>query len=315
MSSPNDKQPKKPGRLKEDPDEAKVAKKRQCLPAVDAMNHGNATCPNFLMNRDVASEIFSFLNIRALYTITMTCKESMKLLRHEHVVRSAMMQGGHSKTCMERLVALIEKRCIWIPSPIRMLRLVNGKTCERCNRGKVHLVSENYGVFFCFHGCIQDTSTKGVAFNQKWSPYLVDQPRIAKSEFSSCAYLWIRPYTSNERCGPLISMTEIEEVMSGHGTIESLLEEKDASDPHANAVPDIIKVFKDTTKAASRRIEETKQKKLHASTEANVRRKMKIVAMIYTLMVELDDVPWKDVVLEYKWRSPIVRMCPTLSAI
>lgn len=297
------------GRLKEDPDNVikaikAPAKKRQRLLA-DKTTRGNQAYPNFLLNSDIASEIFSFLDIRSLYNVTATSKVGMKLLRHEHVVRSAMMQGGHSKTSMERLIPLIEKRCIWIPSPLRMLRLVNGRTCERCCTGRVHLVSENYGVFFCFHGCIQHTSTKGVAFNNKWSSFLVDQPRIAKAAYSSSAYIWIRPYTdaANERVGPLVSMVEIERIMQGDGSVENLLKEKDAVDPHTDAISDIIKVFKDTAEAADRRILERKRKKIKASVDANDRRKTKVLSMIDTLHVELEGVPWKDVALAYHWRK------------
>lgn len=289
------------GRLKDD---GTVPPKRQRL-LMGADDTGDAF-PNFLLNSDVSSEIFSFLDIRSLYNVTMTSRLGMRLLRHEHVVRSALMQGGHSKTCMERLFALIEKRCIWIPSPLRMLRLVNGRTCERCCTGRVHLVNENYGVFFCFHGCIQnDVSTKGVAMNRKWSPFVVDQPRVAKAAYSSSAYIWKRPYVdaAGERCGPLLSMIELERIMQGQGSIETLLREKDASDPYADekSISSISRVFKDTTEAALQRIRERKQKKLQASVHANDRRKKKVMAMIDTLRTELDDVPWKDAVLSHSW--------------
>jgi len=306
-------QPQKRGRLKNG-DNPKTKKQRLLA---DTATHGTSAYPNFLLNSDISSEIFSFLDIRSLYNVTMTSKEGMKLLRHEHVVRSAMMQGGHSKTSMERLVPLIENRCIWIPSPLRMLRLMNGRTCERCCQGRVHLVSDSYGVFFCFQGCIQDISTKGVAFNNKWSPFVVGQPRIAKAAYSSSAYIWIRPYTdaSGERCGPLMSMVEMERIMQGDGTVEKLLKEKDAMDPYANdaTISEITKVFKDTTEAAARRIQERKQMKVKASVNANDRRKTKLIAMIDTLHVELDDVPWKDTALAHQWRKSSSKEIPVFA--
>lgn len=316
MSAPNTKPQakKKRERLKEDTTIAKSpSKSKRPRLIADTITHGTSAFPNFLLNSDIASEVFSFLDIRSLYNVTMTSKVGMSLLRHEHVVRSAMMQGGHSKTSMERLVPLIEKRCIWIPSPIRMLRLVNGRTCERCCRGRVHLVSDHYGVFFCFHGCIQNNSTKGVAFNNRWSPFLVDQPRIAKSAYSSSAYIWMRPYTdkSGERCGPLISMVEMERTMRGDGTVEDLLREKDAIDKHKHAVSAISQVFKDSTEAAARRIEERKQRKNEASAQASDRRKTKILGIIQTLHAELEDVPWKDVALAYRWKKSNSKEVPS----
>jgi hypothetical protein len=44
--------------------------------------------------------------------------------------------------------------------------------------------------------------------NKKWSPYIVDQPRLAKAGYKFKAYIWKSPYTDlvGEKCGLLISM-------------------------------------------------------------------------------------------------------------
>ena len=302
MSSSREEEPKKRGRLKQNSVAAPAAK-RQHLSSTDSSNA--AAFPNFLLNRDVATEIFSFLDVKTLYNITMTSKEGMSLLRHEHVVRSALFQGGHAKSSMERLVPLIERRCIWIPSPIRMLRLMNGKRCERCNKARVNLVSDSYGTFLCFHGCTVDTSTKGVSLNKRWSPYIVDQPRLARSQYESKAYIWKSPFTDSagEKCGPLVTMLEIEGVMTGKDTVDGILKEKDAADPHATAVSGIVKTFNDAKAAAEQRGTEIFQKKQQASLDANVKKKKKLVEMIATLSSELGDVPWKEVALAHSWRK------------
>jgi hypothetical protein len=293
MSSARGKQPQKRKRLEQN---SAPAAKRQQSSNVPAF-------PNFLLNRDVATEIFAFLDVKTLYNITMSSKEAMGLLRHEHVVRSALFQGGRTKTSVERLVPLIERRSIWIPSPIRMIRLVNGKRCERCNKARVNFVSESYGTFFCFHGCTVKISTRGVSMNKKWSPYIVDQPRLAKAGYESKAYIWKSPYTdlAGEKCGPLISMLELEGVMAGKGTMDDILKEKDAVDPHASAVSEIVKTFNDAKAAAEQRATEKFEKKHQASLDANVKRKKKLVEMIATLSSELGDVPWKEVVLAHTW--------------
>jgi hypothetical protein len=294
----------KRGRLKDD---AHKTKRIRAIPGnhcfFDGTTLGNSTYPNFLLNADVASDVFSFLDIRSLYNMTMTCKLAMKLLRHEYVVRSALMQGGHSKTSMERLMVLIVNRCIWIPSPLRMLRLCNGRTCERCFTGRVHLVSEHFGVFFCFRNCIQNIFTKGVAFNIQWAPFLINQPRVAKCAYNTSAQLWVRPYSdlSGERCGPLVSMIELERVIRGQGSLKQILKEKDMADTYKKSVSDIARVFKDTTDKALKRIQERKQKKKQASLDANDRRKKKVMDMVDILRIELDDVPWKDSALSHCW--------------
>lgn len=257
----------------------------------------------FFANLDVAAIVFSFLDIKSLLRLSLTNKTCLGLLQYEHVVRSALMQGGHAKKSMERLVRLIEQRCIWTPSPPRMLRLVNGKRCERCNRGRVNLVSESFGVLFCFDGCIKYRYTKNVARNNKWRPYL-DHPRVAKAEYSSMAFLWTDPYTdtAGDRCGPLISKSEIDRrIMPKEVTIPEILQEKDAEDKHANGVPEILKSFRETTDAAEKRREEIAFKKRQASKDANEKRKTKILNMIEMLSNELGEVPWKEVALSCRW--------------
>jgi len=75
--------------------------------------------------------------------------------------------------------------------------------------------------------------------------------------------------------------------------MDDILKEKDAVDPHAGAVSEIVKTCNDAKAAAEQRAAEKFEKKHQASWDANVKRKKKLVEMIATLSNELGDVPWE----------------------
>jgi len=106
----------------------------------------------------VATTIFSYLDARQLYRVSTTNKFLQSLIQHKHVIRSALYQGGKARQNINRLKSLIEERKIWIPSPCRILRLCNGKRCEKCNDCKVTSVSKQFGLFICDH-CLENSLT------------------------------------------------------------------------------------------------------------------------------------------------------------
>eukprot|EP00522_Entomoneis_paludosa_P002943 CAMPEP_0172467914 /NCGR_PEP_ID=MMETSP1065-20121228/60147_1 /TAXON_ID=265537 /ORGANISM="Amphiprora paludosa, Strain CCMP125" /LENGTH=479 /DNA_ID=CAMNT_0013225179 /DNA_START=31 /DNA_END=1470 /DNA_ORIENTATION=+ len=200
---------------------------------------------------------------------------------------------------MERLVALVKTRRIWTPSPLRMLRLVNGKRCERCNKGKVNTVSEAFGVFFCFDGCMQDRYSKCVRRNNKWN-CILHHVRVARSDFSSVAYIWTTPVRDSQGrpYGPLISKTDMEKIHHDGGkkvtSIDQLLERRDAQDTLANQASSIVEAFDSCEEDAANRIKEKANKKKLANHHANQVRIQKTNAIIHQLeeLVD-DDKPWK----------------------
>lgn len=133
----------KDDRAYDDEDEDQEAKKqRSCADP-------SALVDLFARHPHIADAVFSYLGTRDLRTLCSATSRSLRqIIRHEHVVRSALLQGGHAKTSMERLVNLLRPpRQIWTPTPLRLLRLVNGTRCEKCHEAKVQVVSADFGVF------------------------------------------------------------------------------------------------------------------------------------------------------------------------
>jgi hypothetical protein len=143
-------------------------------------------------NADIASVIFPFLDVRELYNLAFSNKTLLASLRHEHVVRSALLHGGHAKTTATSVCRLVEKRKIFVPSPRRFLCMVNGKRCERKGCiGNLNVVRPDYGLFTCWDCC--QWLTKKVIRNKKWMP-LLEQPRTAGASYGSGIYILQFPY-------------------------------------------------------------------------------------------------------------------------
>lgn len=80
----------------------------------------------------IMDSIFSYLDSRALYRLAcLTAKSMSEFVTLKHVVYSAVASGGNAQKSMDRIVALLKKEQIHAPSKLRLLRILNGKTCER----------------------------------------------------------------------------------------------------------------------------------------------------------------------------------------
>jgi len=86
---------------------------------------------------DAMVNVMEFLPPRSLYNIALTCKSLREMVTTKMVVQSALIHGGHAKKTMEELYKLMKNQSIYPPSPLRLLRLANGKTCEFCVKKSV----------------------------------------------------------------------------------------------------------------------------------------------------------------------------------
>jgi hypothetical protein len=95
--------------------------------------------------------VFEFCNPRDLLSIASTSQELSKRVTYTHVLRSSFMRGGpFCKASLEGIFNRCRKGAIFIPSPIRLLHLVNTRRCE--SHGcltKVKSVNSFLGLSFC----------------------------------------------------------------------------------------------------------------------------------------------------------------------
>ena len=115
----------------------------------------------------VLETVFSFLDSRTLFNVAFCSKAIRARITHEAVVRSAVLSGGVATKTIQRMTFLLELRAIWVPSPLRLLRLVNGRSCERgdlcCyrdpNNTLICYFVHGPGLFFC-GGCYKGATTE-----------------------------------------------------------------------------------------------------------------------------------------------------------
>lgn len=108
-----------------------------------------AADPSIKLPLDALGLVMEFVSPRQLYNLAFSCKTLRGFITTSLVVKSALIQGGPSKTTMTELYNTLSMKCIPVPAPLRLLRLANGKRCEFCNRVRVNHIRPNVGVFSC----------------------------------------------------------------------------------------------------------------------------------------------------------------------
>ena len=96
---------------------------------------------------------------RDLFHVSQCSKRLRSLITYEHIIRSAIVGGNnYAARSMDSLVNLINQQLIYVPTPMRMLRIANGRCCElgdqcwgyeRRNQStpKVNVVRNDAGIF------------------------------------------------------------------------------------------------------------------------------------------------------------------------
>ena len=169
-----------------------------------------------VMNVDAMVTVMEFLCPRSLFNVALTCKSLLARVTTTMVVRSALIHGDNAKKTFEELYKLMKNHSIHPPSPLRLLRLANGRKCEFCQEKSVLSLYQdmNIGAFSCWN-CLtkgEDPLTK--AFKSSWSRCwknpiyhcILNHPRLASRDKSKGRLLWIqdRLDANGDKIGPLI---------------------------------------------------------------------------------------------------------------
>ena len=228
MSTPSSSRTKRLGASLEDVGSSGSESKKKCS------NGDQSTTAHHpfldLLEGDIGSAIFGFLDVKELKKVVFSSKSMMQKLSYEHVIRSGMLHGRYSKTTIERIVENLDS--IYIPSPIRLLCLVNGKFCERCGTKKVNHTFGQFGVFMCYSNLGQtcmDEMLETVGHCSE--PYRLRG--VPRHVLSKTWFLWKAPWLNagNEPCGPLISLKDIKSL--GGDDYEDI---KSLGDDHDEAI-------------------------------------------------------------------------------
>ena len=293
-------------------------RKRPCTR--DAAEASPAKCgksSKVLMNPNVMGDhMLPLLPPRTLLAAAICSREVMARLSHETVVRSVLISGGgHGKTTLRSILALVcgqkafpdswppfretSQGRIWIPSPLRLLRLCLGRTCEmpRCS-GKVNHIRPEWGLFACWPCTLN--STLEVTSAQQWSCYgpALKHPRTCRADRK---FLWKQSLVKgNERVGPIVTVDGLQSQSLG-----DILAETSAAAAAADA-PEAQKLLEAFLPAAARarQLEEAAAdlKRDRKGTKA-----AKFAEVRDDIASRLSTMPWKDIAMSAEEVSKIIQ--------
>ncbi|GKY91989.1 hypothetical protein MPSEU_000170500 [Mayamaea pseudoterrestris] len=257
-----------------------------------------------LVNGDTATIIYSFLDCRELLNMACTSKLLMERVSYEHVLRSSMMHGGYAKSSTERIVSLVQQNKIHVPSPMRMLRIANGRRCENCLRDKVNVLSADYGVFFGRRCCLNENKwSRTVPHNSQWSAIL-SEPKMARSDTNTRTQVFDRPFFKfGESHGPVLTAKcWLQDCKQQEGAVVELLHHYEAHEVNCFRAKQLVRAYDEalgdaTRRTAERETAQSKRQELSWTKFVN-----KSQAVVQRLEHALGRMPERDVLL--KWTPP-----------
>ena len=251
---------------------------------------------------------------RDLLRISSSCKVLRESITTSLVVKSAMIHGGHAKTTVSELYKLVKPRSIYVPSPLRLLRLVNGKRCEFCFQSKVNFVRPYVGVFACWTCLTERGLTK--AWRKSWVRYkrnseaydaVFYHPRVACSPFSSIVFLWARRRSAfssagmREFIGPIARFEDIDEMASSRD-IETYLDNNSEA-PENDSSKEFVEAYDEIIGRSIRVGNERCEIKRVKTEKAHENKMNSINKMILKLQPRLDE-RWRDLATKFQKSRP-----------
>ncbi|KAJ1463122.1 hypothetical protein M885DRAFT_610142 [Pelagophyceae sp. CCMP2097] len=171
------------------------------------------------MNDDTVRLAIEFLRAPELLRLTRCAKRwAASMLTDEMVMRSALRTSKcHGRQTLENVMKLYAGGAVHRPSPMRLLRLVNGKRCE--NRGcenRVNFARPEYGLFYCWECTCASTKSVDLRRAGPEAVYgaLLRHDRCAKHGQTVTedgrarkTYVWAAPLSAacGERIGPVLT--------------------------------------------------------------------------------------------------------------
>ena len=201
--------------IEEEEDSKPAAKKRPRRASAALKKSEEPSSEGVVMNVDAMVTVMEFLCPRSLFNVALTCKSLLARVTTTMVVRSALIHGDNAKKTFEELYKLMKNHSIHPPSPLRLLRLANGRKCEFCQEKSVLSLYQdmNIGAFSCWN-CLtkgEDPLTKAFKSSCYWANplyhFILKHPRSASRDLCKGRFLWIqdRLDANGDNIGPLIS--------------------------------------------------------------------------------------------------------------
>ena len=267
---------------------------------------------------DVWKLVVDFVDHRSLLHLMMTHNAVRLSLSHDVVFKSVLLGGMESsklaRCTLDLVMNALRTGAICVPTPMRLLRLCNGRRCERpgCNR-EVHHVRPGWGVFYCeqckkSHGTAKIRNLDPIG---QLLPLLGHRlalfepkpiPENAPHDYVNFIYVWRAPLIDvdegSHRVGPTITLQDIEAYMQGGGPLtgEALRAHVDASADMPD--PAVVRSYDELVEMSKAFHGKIKAGKAQGKAKLALYKGELYAKVVATLAEEIGDTPWRETALQ-----------------
>eukprot|EP00555_Chaetoceros_dichaeta_P002401 CAMPEP_0198250756 /NCGR_PEP_ID=MMETSP1447-20131203/1811_1 /TAXON_ID=420782 /ORGANISM="Chaetoceros dichaeta, Strain CCMP1751" /LENGTH=597 /DNA_ID=CAMNT_0043935625 /DNA_START=56 /DNA_END=1849 /DNA_ORIENTATION=+ len=303
------------GNLLSQEDKFKTRKKRMRRPVNGPVLTFDSLCD------DVINVIYMmFDSPRDLYNIAFCSKRLLSIVSYEHVLRSAIFQQKNPAKTAMTIFEAVQQSSIYVPSISRLLRLVNGRRCERgslCwgfdmierSSSQVNFARPGIGLYLC-RKCIGGMT---IPF-QRDTIWATEEDKVAATilDYSMRGLSQLCTEVATvQPVGPIITMIDLKQIShtyrkldyneERYKTLSRITEEREKRDTNISKKIELLDAFhgaKEDLAAYKKKRTDELSTKIKAQ---NAKRLCKLRSMHGILSELLQDHKWKDLVLECTW--------------
>ena len=235
--------------------------------------------PRPTLSMDLCGLVMSYLNTPELFHMAFSCKGMMKKVTMQMVVSSGSNHDQHLRTLFA-IHNLMSRMCIHPLSPLRLLRLLNARRCENCNRVPTRNIHPTYGVVLC-RFCRSPYVWHGFCHRYEELPYEREidwHVRLARVPRRHCVIVWARRLVhGDEVCGPLATVQELMELSRTRNPLEAF----NQSIPPVHLYRDFLEAFEQLGLKEAKRLDLRDERKEECHDNA-------VATMMYWIKRRLD---------------------------
>jgi hypothetical protein len=289
------------------------AKRRKTISVMEWDGHDSAAA-KVSLGIDVMSLVMDFLGPRDLFHVAMCSKALLATPTVTQVVKSALFHGGPSALTIEYLQPLYKLQSIYPVSPVRLLRLVNGRKCEKCLRAR-RRIQNGQSVLYC-KGCFFPRDLNSFEDSNSYlrrlpnedfemlREQIIRQARLAFCFKEGGFYVATRHqemttvHGKTERWGSLIVFDDFETVKTQYaGNLAQFMSEKDPELPSTDQYEEFLKACQ-MTEARLKQLKPVDRQRIKSDARTErTSQKIQQVEKKVSQLREMLDPAWRDILL------------------
>jgi hypothetical protein len=258
-----------------------------------------------------------------------TCSRSCQVQLTHKTVLTSVLCCGDKHVRLEAVMNLLLKVKIFLPSPLRLLRLAEGRKCELClgklGQGK-RPPYERYGALLC-KACAnpkrstlgqKDAKVERIQYTKAWD-FALKHARTTDRHKPTIWHLFSKAHSQNgERCGPVITVETVDRIVSDvqgdewkermEGGVSTCQAERAAAletfmvgavgENASERASQLVELYKGIKPAATDRRNTDVKRKADKKLEKAATKRQKYETAMESIRLQLGEVWWKDLAME-----------------